>query len=75
MEDLSCLIAPRKLTIVTGQVDKIFPVEGVRKSFEMVKKIYEKAGAKANCRLVETSKAHDWIAELIWDIAKKEING
>ena len=74
MEDLTCLIAPRKLIVVTGENDKIFPISGVRSSFEVAKKIFIKAGAKDNCRLIETSKAHDWVEKVIWDVAKREIN-
>ncbi len=67
MEDLSCLIAPRKLLVVAGQEDKIFPIEGVEKSFATTKKIYEKANAIEKCRMVVTPKGHYWCEDIVWD--------
>lgn len=67
MPDLACLIAPRPLIVVTGQKDDIFPLEGVRRGFETVKKIYERSGAKENCRLIETPLGHRWGEEIEWD--------
>lgn len=66
MEDLSCLIAPRPLSVVTGVLDNIFPIDGVKVSFETVQKIYEAAGAKKNCSLVVTPKDHHWCPDLNW---------
>ncbi|MBQ8390975.1 MAG: hypothetical protein IJX50_00340, partial [Clostridia bacterium] len=37
MGDLGCLIAPRKLVAVCGIEDKIFPLNGVEKSFKIIK--------------------------------------
>lgn len=71
-EDLSCLIAPRKLTIIAGLEDKIFPIDGVRKSYGTVQKIYEKAGATDNCRLIETPKGHYWCEDIVWDAIGEE---
>jgi len=42
MQDLACLIAPRKISVVTGAEDNIFPLEGVKESFETLKAIFEK---------------------------------
>ena len=66
MEDLSALIAPRRLTVVTGQKDDIFPIEGVRESYRTVEKIYAAAGVPENCRLVETPREHWWCQDLVW---------
>ncbi len=71
MQDLACLIAPRKLLVVAGKEDHIFPIYGVEKGYKTVEKVFEKAGAKDNCRLVETPKGHWWCDDVIWDeIAK-----
>ena len=67
MEDLSCLIAPRPFTVIAGQGDKIFPIEGVRNSFEVVKEIYKAAGAPDACRMVETPMPHWWCKDIVWD--------
>ena len=68
MQDLACLIAPRKLAIVAGEKDDIFPICGVKKGYETVKKIYEKAGAPENCSLTVTPKAHWWCEDIVWKI-------
>ncbi len=73
MEDLCCLIAPRKLLVVAGVYDRIFPIDAIRDSFEVAKKIYKKAGAEDNCRLLETPNAHYWNAELIWEAIREEM--
>ena len=67
MEDLSCLIAPRPFTVIAGQSDKIFPIEGVRDSYEVVKQIYAAAGAPDACRMVETPMPHWWCKDIVWD--------
>ena len=66
MQDLAALIAPRKLIIIAGQEDGIFRIDGVRRGFETVMKIYEKAGVIDNCRLVETPKGHYWCEDIVW---------
>ena len=66
MQDLACLIAPRKLSVVAGSADDIFPIEGVREGFEVVKKIYRAAGCEENCRLVETPMGHWWCEDIVW---------
>ena len=73
MEDLTCLIAPRPLAIVSGGKDVIFPISGVEKSFEIAKAIYEKAGAKDKCSLTVTDKGHWWCKDIIWNVVKKEV--
>lgn len=71
MQDLSCLIAPRMLHLVSGTQDTIFPFTGVEKGFETVKKIYEKAGAKDNCALYPTPKGHWWCKDIVWGAVKQ----
>ena len=72
MGDLACAIAPRRLIVVAGQEDRIFPIAGVREAYATVEKIYEKEGVKDNCRLVETPKAHWWCEDLVFDAIKEE---
>ncbi len=74
MEDLACLIAPRKLLVIAGQEDGIFPINGVRKSFETVTKIYKTAGVPENCSMVETPKGHYWCEDIVWDSIDKILN-
>ena len=66
MQDLACLIAPRKFIPIAGKDDLIFPIHGVREAFETVEKIYHKENAEQNCRLYETTKAHWWCEDVVW---------
>ncbi len=66
MQDLSALIAPRKLTIVTGQLDPSFLVEGVRRGYETVEKVYTNENASDNCKLIITPKGHWWNVDIMW---------
>ena len=52
MGDLAALIAPRRLTILSGELDQIFPIEGAREVYDTIKQIYEKEGASENVELV-----------------------
>ena len=72
MQDLACLIAPRKLAIIAGKYDTAFLIDGVKRGYETVEKIYEQAGVKDNCRLVVTDKGHWWCEEIIWEVIKKQ---
>ncbi len=71
MQDLAGLIAPRKLLVVNGEKDWTFPLEGAKKGFEVVKKIYQKAGVPENARMVVTPKGHYWCEDIIWPSIKE----
>ncbi len=73
MQDLSCLIAPRQLTIVTGQLDPSFLVDGVRRGFDTVEKVYAKESASDNTKLIVTPKGHWWNVDIMWPEMKKEM--
>ncbi|MBR6426241.1 MAG: acetylxylan esterase [Clostridia bacterium] len=72
MEDLSCLIAPRKLTVLAGKLDDIFPIDGVEKSFETVKKIYNAGKSAGNCRLVLMPEGHHWCPDVAWEAINRD---
>lgn len=71
MEDLAGLIAPRKLLVVAGEKDVIFPIEGVRNSYKTVKKIYQYNNTENNCMMVEHEKDHYWDVSVVWSAIKK----
>ena len=73
MEDFACLIAPRNFIVFTGELDKIFPIDGVKDSFETVKKIYAKANAADKCALVTMPKGHWWCKDIVWERINTEI--
>lgn len=73
MEDLSCLIAPRHLTVLTGQKDEIFPLDAVKQAYLTVEKIFERAGAANHCKLVEMPEGHHWCPDVAWKAIDEEM--
>ncbi len=72
MGDLSALIAPRRIAVIAGERDPIFPIDGVRDAFATLSAIYEKAGARGCARLVETPMHHYWCEDIVWDTVNEE---
>ena len=72
MQDLSCLIAPRRLAVIAGESDPIFPIFGVEEGYKTVEKIYRDEGVSENCRLIKTPKGHWWCEDIVWDTVKEE---
>lgn len=71
MQDLTILIAPRPLIVVAGDKDDIFPLSGVQRGFETVKKIYKAAHADNMCRLIIGSGGHRFYADISWPVFKR----
>ena len=67
MQDVACLIAPRNLLVISGKEDGIFLIDGARKGFAEVEKMFKKESALENCKMVETEKAHWWCEDVIWE--------
>lgn len=72
MEDLAGLLAPKRVAFVAGEKDVIFPIKGVKDSFETVKAIYKRVGAEDKCRLVTHEFGHYWDPDTIWTTIKEE---
>ena len=72
MQDLACMIAPRPLIVITGEKDQIFPIEGVCRGFETVKKIYKENNAEDKCRLIKTPQGHWWCEDIVWGAINEE---
>ncbi len=68
MEDISGLIAPRKLVVVNGAKDSIFPEHGVKEAFETTKRLYFASGAPEMCRLVTGPEGHRFYADAAWPV-------
>ncbi len=73
MEDMACLIAPRKFTAFAGVKDEIFPIKSVEESFETVKEIFQAAGVSDKCRLVPMPKGHWWCKDVVWPAIMEDI--
>ena len=71
MGDLAGMIAPRKLVVVNGKNDDIFPEPGVIESFEIIKSLYAAAGVPDNCALVTGAGGHRFYADDAWPVMHK----
>jgi len=74
MGDLSCLIAPRKLVMVSGELDHGFTIDGARETYATIEKVYAKAGAPDQCRFVVGEEGHRFYANPSWDVFR-ELSG
>lgn len=64
MGDLGGLIAPRNLILVSGQNDKIFPIDSAKKCFEITKSLYENTDGV--CRHIIGSEGHRFYYDAAW---------
>ena len=71
MADLACMIAPRKLLVISGKHDEIFPIEEARNAFSTIQNIFNKEGAVLNCKMIETDKDHYWCEDIVWNGIKQ----
>ena len=75
MGEIAALIAPRPLVVVTGDKDDIFLLDGVRRVYSVIERIYEKAGAPDNCKLVIGDGGHRFYAKDAWPVFSASIFG
>lgn len=64
--DVLGLFAPRPVVAVAGRIDRIFPINGVKRAFADLQKIYRAAGAADRCRLVIGDEGHRFYAQPAW---------
>jgi dienelactone hydrolase len=67
MGDLAALIAPRKLVVIHGKNDPIFPDEGVRRTYATIERIYAAAGAPTACALATGEGGHRYYKAEAWE--------
>jgi hypothetical protein len=70
MGDLAVMIAPKKLVVVCGEQDDIFPLEGVRETFRIIEGLYAASGAQGNAALVVGKEGHRFYADDAWPVMK-----
>ena len=58
MGDLAGLVAPRKLLIISGAKDDIFPIGPAREEFKTTKAVYKAMGVADNCEMYEGDGGH-----------------
>ncbi len=66
MGDLAVLIAPKRLIVVSGTEDKWFPIDGAKREFERIKKIYEAQNATDKCIHVICKGGHSFYPNEAW---------
>jgi cephalosporin-C deacetylase-like acetyl esterase len=72
MGELACLIAPRKLLVIYGAKDPIFPIKGTHEVYSVIEKIYKKENAADNCRLVVMpERPHYFDSEVVFGTLKE----
>jgi hypothetical protein len=71
MGDLAVMIAPKKLVVVSGKEDDIFPLFGVHEVYGEIARLYEAADAADHCALVEGEGGHRFYADDAWPVMKK----
>ena len=74
MGDLAILIAPKKLVVVCGKEDNIFPLEGVREEFDIIQTLYRAFGAEDSCALVIGDEGHRFYADMAWPVMHGLLN-
>lgn len=73
MGDLCGLIAPRKLVVVSGAQDPIFPRNGVEESVDLLAEYYSLADADENHAWVEGAEGHRFYADISWPVFERMI--
>lgn len=71
MGDMAAIIAPRKLIVIHGDEDPIFPDKGVKEAYDTIQKIYKKAGVSGNCALATGHGAHRYYKKEAWGTLEK----
>ena len=71
MGDLAVMIAPKKLVVVCGKDDNIFPLDGVKQTYEMIQSLYHAWNVPSNCELVIGSEGHRFYADDAWPVIKR----
>ncbi len=66
MGDLGMLIAPRKLIVVSGNADEIFPIDGAEESVWQMQVAYEMLDAIENCVHVICDGGHMFYPDDTW---------
>ncbi len=71
MGEVAGLVAPRRLILVAGEHDEIFPIRGTRKAFDTAREVFTAAGCPDNLRLVVGPGGHRFYADLAWPVIEE----
>jgi dienelactone hydrolase len=70
MADVARLVAPRPFVAVNGADDHIFPVEGTRRAFDRLQRIYAAADASDDCALHVGDGGHQYYPDGVWSFVE-----
>lgn len=73
MQDLACLIAPRKLVCINDENEETISISGVRDAFHTIEKIYDRQNATGNCRLAVIKNGKGWNKDIVWPAVRAEM--
>ena len=73
MSDILGLFAPKPVIVVSGKKDELFPVNGMKKAFKELKKIYKDKNSEKHCHMKIGNEGHRFYVDLVWDVMLKEI--
>ena len=59
------------VVVVCGKGDPIFPLAGVKETYEIIENCYRAAGCPDNCALVIGEGGHRFYADDAWPVMKK----
>ena len=73
MGDIAGLAAPRKMVVVSGETDVIFPLHGVKKTMEIARAAYRAAGCEDNITHVVGAGGHRFYAADSYPVFNKMV--
>ena len=73
MGNICQLIAPRKLIIISGDKDPIFPVSGAITSVEIAKKAYIKYNVESEIIHITANGRHKFYPKEVWNSLEDKI--
>ena len=69
LPDLTALICPRPLIIITGKKDRLCPIKSVKDSYIKALHIYNKfSKSKKNCKLIVAEGGHSIYGNITWPV-------
>ena len=74
MGDLATLTAPKKLLVFSTTNDEWFPLEGAKKAYKEIERIYKATGAENKCKMLIAEGGHRFFAEQGWSEMLKLID-
>lgn len=73
MGDLGGLIVPRKLIVVNGENDPIFPKHGVEEAVDVIKNLYTLQNCEESFKHLTGDGEHRFYADITWDAIRRMV--